>query len=102
MDNQHRKISGYRELSQAEIDLMNRIKAHAEETRALVIAVRETVTPHIETRTVQVGCEPFEFAVGSIGIGHEAGPLRWVGLADDHLQQGFMALTRAVAQPSTY
>lgn len=33
MDNQHRKISGYRELSQAEIDLMNRIKAHAELTR---------------------------------------------------------------------
>lgn len=27
MDNQHRKISGYRELTQAEIDLMNKIKA---------------------------------------------------------------------------
>ena len=27
MENQHRKISGYRELSLAEIDLMNRIKA---------------------------------------------------------------------------
>ena len=26
MDNQHRKIKGYRELSQDEIDLMNRIK----------------------------------------------------------------------------
>lgn len=28
MDNQHRKISGYRELSQGEIDLMNRFKLH--------------------------------------------------------------------------
>ena len=28
MENQHRKIKGYRELSQEEIDLMNRIKAH--------------------------------------------------------------------------
>lgn len=28
MDNQHRKISGYRELSEGEIDLMNRFKAH--------------------------------------------------------------------------
>lgn len=27
MDNQHRKIAGYRDLSQAEIDLMNEIKA---------------------------------------------------------------------------
>ena len=27
MENQHRRISGYRELSQTEIDLMNRIKA---------------------------------------------------------------------------
>ena len=27
MENQHRKISGYRELTQEEVDLMNRIKA---------------------------------------------------------------------------
>ncbi|WP_264592825.1 hypothetical protein [Sphingobium sp. B1D7B] len=27
MDNQHQKISGYRDLSQAEIDLMNEVKA---------------------------------------------------------------------------
>ena len=33
MENQHRKITGYRELSQEEIDLMNRIKAHGEETK---------------------------------------------------------------------
>ena len=31
MDNQHRKISGYRELRQEEIDLMNRIKAKGAE-----------------------------------------------------------------------
>lgn len=31
MDNQHRKIAGYRELTQAEIDLMNRIKAKGAE-----------------------------------------------------------------------
>jgi hypothetical protein len=103
LDNQHRKISG-RELSQAEIDLMNRIKAHAEETRALVIAVREAATPRVELMVYAADAdnEAVEFAAGSIGIGHDAGPLRWVGLADDHLQQGFMALTRAVAQPTTY
>ena len=31
MENQHRKIKGYRELSQEEIDLMNHIKAKGAE-----------------------------------------------------------------------
>ena len=29
MENQHQMIKGYRDLSQAEIDLINQIKAHA-------------------------------------------------------------------------
>ena len=31
MENQHRKITGYRELTNEEIDLMNRIKAKGKE-----------------------------------------------------------------------
>lgn len=31
MDNQHKKIKGYRDLSQEEIDLMNRIKEKGQE-----------------------------------------------------------------------
>lgn len=109
MDNQHKQIKGYRDLSQAEIDLMNRIKAHAEETRTLVLAVRETVVPPIEALPAQTlapgESEPFkpvEFVAAAIYGGHDGGPFRWLCLADDHLQQGFMALTRAVAQPTTY
>lgn len=111
MDNQHKQIKGYRDLSQAEIDLMNRIKAHAEETRALVLAVRENVVPRIEASlpTLAPGelprlypGEQVELVAGAIYGGHDDGPFRWVCLADDHLQQGFMALTRAVAQPTTY
>lgn len=48
---------------------------------------------------------PMELIAGElllVASGHRAGPNRWVDLADDHLQQGFMALTRAVAQPTTY
>ena len=41
MDNQHKKIKGYRDLSEAEIDLMNRIKDHAENTRLLLKTVKE-------------------------------------------------------------
>ena len=35
MENQHRKIKGYRELSQAEVDLMNRIKEKGAEILSL-------------------------------------------------------------------
>ncbi|WP_137225377.1 hypothetical protein [Shewanella sp. MEBiC00475] len=36
MDNQHKKIKGYRDLSQQEIDLMNEGKKLAEEMRAFI------------------------------------------------------------------
>lgn len=36
MDNQHKKITGYRDLSQAEIDLMNEVKAHEAQWNTLV------------------------------------------------------------------
>ena len=36
MENQHRKIKGYRELSQSEIDLMNDIKEKGIELEALI------------------------------------------------------------------
>lgn len=42
MENQHRKISGYRELSQEEIDLMNEIKAKGIELCELVEKLRNT------------------------------------------------------------
>lgn len=102
MENQHRKISGYRDLTQTDIDLMNRIKAHAEETRSLVLAVREAVTPTFPALEPIADGEPHEMVMGAIYGGHDDGPFRWACLADDHLQQGFMALTRAVAQPTTY
>ena len=36
MENQHKMITGYRDLTQAEIDLMNRIKKMGEEVGALL------------------------------------------------------------------
>jgi hypothetical protein len=78
MENQHRLISGYRDLSQAEIDAMNRIKETAEQARVL--------------------CE----AIGNLIIYGDGPDARWVSIARTHLQQGFMALTRAVAKPTTF
>lgn len=50
MDNQHRKIKGYRELSQAEIDLMNVIKEKGVELGDLVERLRGTEADHPRLR----------------------------------------------------
>lgn len=81
MDNQHRRITGYRELTQEEIDLMNEIKATAEVVGRLVQRVeRNMPRDHIEA--------------------HEA--FRWAAIGKTDLQRGFMALTRSVARPTTF
>lgn len=74
MDNQHKKIKGYRDLSQAEIDLMNKIKAKGTELGELV--------------------EELQSAGGT--------DRRWVEIGKTDLQTGLMALTRSVAQPTTF
>jgi len=74
MDNQHKKIKGYRDLSQEEIDLMNRCKEMAEEVGDLCEAIRT------ESTTDQ----------------------RWLGEAQFDLQKGFMSLIRSVAKPTTF
>lgn len=74
MDNQHRLIKGYRELSQSEIGLINDIKGEASATGDLVNSLSSD--------------ESFD--------------QRWVNIGRTHLQQGFMALTRAVAKPDSF
>ncbi len=74
MDNQHRQITGYRELSEAEIASMNEVKQLGETVGSLVERLREDTTtdPH------------------------------WLSEARTHLQIGFMLLTRAIAKPTTF
>ena len=74
MENQHRHIKGYRELSADEIALMNRIKQKGLELEALVRQLRET--PGLDQR--------------------------WVSIGATDLQTGLMALTRGVAQPTSF
>lgn len=75
MDNQHKLIKGYRDLSPDEIEAMNEIKKKAEEVGALIAKLRN---------------------LGS------AVDQRWVSIAQTELQQGFMAAVRSVAQPTTF
>ena len=74
MENQHRKIAGYRELSQQEIDAMNAVKAKAEEVGLQLDALRDM--PGIDQRALAI--------------------------AKTELQTGFMWAVRAIAQPNGF
>ena len=74
MENQHRQIKGYRELTQVEIDLMNEIKSKGAELGELVKKLRNT----------------------------EGLDQRWVSIGATDFQTGLMALTRSVAQPTFF
>lgn len=74
MENQHRKITGYRELSQVEIDLMNEVKALGVELGNLVQKLQGT----------------------------EVLDQHWISIGATDLQTGIMALVRGVAKPSTF
>jgi hypothetical protein len=83
MDNQHKHITGYRDLSQAEIDLMNEGKALAEQVGEWI------------TRVSSIGIENGRDT--QIKIDH-----RWLSIGKTQLQQGFMAAIRAIAKPTTF
>lgn len=96
MDNQHRKISGYRELSQEEIELMNKIKSLGPMIEEVVTSVQNHISCQYE-RTDNGGDDIDEYSRLC-----QADPWRWINTSIDHLQQGLMALTRAVAQPTFF
>ena len=82
MDNQHKQIKGYRDLSQDEIDAMNQAKDLA-----------ATVGEFIAKMEAQ----------NSIAIGPRIDvDLRWLAIAKTDLQKGFMSLVRSIAQPTTF
>lgn len=83
MENQHRKIKGYRELSEAEIKLMNAIKDKDAEVGELV--------RQLEEHNSQL-------------LRDQPGALdgRWLAIGKTDLQKGFMALTRAVGNPDFF
>ena len=74
MDNQHKLIKGYRDLSEGEIKAINAVKSEAERIGLLV--------EELEANTDL--------------------DARWVSIAKDHLQQGFMAAVRSIAKPTTF
>ena len=104
MENQHRKIAGYRELSQEEIDLMNRIKAKGAELLELqaeladLLKLQEVakINAMDQASTSEVEAE----AKAEFNRFHAAEPFRWSAIGKTDIQTGIMALVRAVAQPA--
>jgi len=74
MDNQHKHIKGYRDLTEEEVQAMNDVKAKAEEVGQLIEKLENT----------------------------EGLDQRWVAVAKTDLQKGFMAAVRSIAQPTTF
>jgi hypothetical protein len=67
-------ITGYRSLTQAEVDLMNEGKALGVKIGEYIDRV--TATPDIDQR--------------------------WVAIGKTHMQQGLMAVLRGIARPTTF
>ena len=99
MENQHQKIKGYRDLSKEEIDLMNEIKAKGAELGALVEKLFDHTRQQIDKANAH-GIATGDFS--EFQRLTDAEPHHGVATGSTNLQQGLMALTRAVAQPTTF
>lgn len=97
MENQHRKIKGYRELNQEEIDLMNKIKEKGVELEELISSLR------IICGLTYDDNDPYKNAdMTNDEILARQESARWISIGQTHLQQGLMSLTRAVAKPNFF
>jgi len=74
MDNQHKHIKGYRDLTEEEIALMNEGKALAEQVGEYVAKLQY-----------------------SDGLDQN-----WIAVGKTDLQKGFMSVIRGIAQPTTF
>jgi len=70
------KITGYRQLSASDAELMNRIKAQGQALGEIIVELRNLDIYGIDQR--------------------------WVSIGETHLQQGIMALVRSVARPESF
>ena len=74
MENQHKKIKGYRDLEQWEIDDMNEVKSLGEQVGNFIDS--------LETRAEI--------------------DKRWLAIGKTDLQKGFMAIVRSIAKPGSF
>ena len=82
------RITGYRQLNEAEVALMNEGKALAEQCGAYIEKLRSATGM----------CNKDD------PLGERPLPLdqRWISIGATDIQTGFMAVIRGIAQPSTF
>lgn len=106
MENQHRLIKGYRELSESEINLMNRIKQKGKELlelqQELELKLRDDGDAKFSAahEAEKVAGSSFTEEGEELRRFNQAEPLRWASIGKTDIETGIMALVRAVAQPA--
>ena len=86
-------VTGYRTLTQADVDLMNDIK----KAEAAYLAVVRYAADRVE--------DAYEAALNSGDEAEmlriaDANPRRWISIGRTHVEQATMAVCRAIAQPA--
>lgn len=90
---QQPKITGYRQLSEAEVELMNEGKALAEVCGAYIAKLRlhgDIARPGASLKDSDEVPSPLYL------------DQRWISIGATDLQRGFMAVIRGIAQPTTF
>lgn len=102
MENQHRKIKGYRELNENEISLMNRIKQLGNDYDDLLKQLELTL------HNTELDVKRTNFVTGQyidIEAAREydkANPFAWLMRARQSGAESIMFAVRAVARPTTF
>lgn len=82
VDNQHKKIKGYRDLTEGEIALMNEAKGLAEQCGELIAKI-EVANTNAATKDSAID-------------------IRWLSIGKTDIQKGFMAVVRSIAKPESF
>lgn len=95
---QQPKIAGYRQLSESEAELINEGKALAAAVGEWIAKLRAHPATHDQPCMTTAPC-----VFDPLGQ-HEKPTIdqRWVSVGATQLQQGFMAVTRGIAQPESF
>lgn len=86
MENQHRKITGYRELTQVEIDLMNEVKQMGKDLEELHNKLKDYTISIVDSEPCVESSEAF----------------RWLAMGRTDMQKGLMCWTRSIAKPQFF
>lgn len=83
MDNQHRKIKGYRELREDDIAAINQVKQRVNQVKQRAAELGDLIDSLADDEVIAVD-------------------QRWLAIGKTQLQQGFMSVTRSIAKPEFF